>query len=74
MTAFHRLIQAGAADKTELVLIDIGPTPGAINRSALVASDQVCIPPCPGPLFPSGSPESRPNPARVAGNLGGPIG
>lgn len=44
MTAFHRLIQAGAAQSAELVLIDVGPNLGAINRAALIASDQVCIP------------------------------
>jgi chromosome partitioning protein len=44
MTAFHRLIQAGAAQTAELVLIDVGPSLGAINRAALIASDQVCIP------------------------------
>lgn len=44
MTAFHRLIQAGAAQTAELVLIDVGPNLGAINRAALIASDQVCIP------------------------------
>ena len=44
MTAFHRLIQAGAAGVAELVLIDVGPNLGAINRAALIASDQVCIP------------------------------
>ncbi|WP_300339448.1 ParA family protein [Accumulibacter sp.] len=48
MTAFHRLIQRGAEWGTEggadLVLIDVGPNLGAINRSALIASDQVCLP------------------------------
>jgi chromosome partitioning protein len=44
MTAFHRLIQAGAATTSELVLIDVGPNLGAINRAALIASDQVCLP------------------------------
>lgn len=43
MTAFHRLI-AGSAEKTELVLIDVGPNLGAINRAALIASEQVVIP------------------------------
>lgn len=45
MTAFHRLIKQ-AADETgsELVLIDVGPNLGAINRSALIASDYVCLP------------------------------
>ena len=44
MTAFHRLVQHGAAQGAELVLIDVGPNLGAINRSALIASDQVCLP------------------------------
>ena len=44
MTAFHRLVQRGANSGAELVLIDVGPNLGAINRSALIASDQVCLP------------------------------
>ncbi len=44
MTAFHRLVQQGADWGAELVLIDVGPNLGAINRSALIASDQVCLP------------------------------
>lgn len=44
MTAFHRLIQRGSEWGAELVLIDVGPNLGAINRSALIASDQVCLP------------------------------
>ena len=44
MTAFHRLIQSGAGSTAELVLIDVGPNLGAINRAALIASDQVCVP------------------------------
>lgn len=44
MTAFHRLVQRGAESGAELVLIDVGPNLGAINRSALIASDQVCLP------------------------------
>ncbi|MDD5241939.1 MAG: ParA family protein [Sulfuricella sp.] len=44
MTAFHRLVQHGADNGAELVLIDVGPNLGAINRSALIASDQVCLP------------------------------
>lgn len=44
MTAFHRLVQYGANRGAELVLIDVGPNLGAINRSALIASDQVCLP------------------------------
>lgn len=44
MTAFHRLVQHGTNQGAELVLIDVGPNLGAINRSALIASDQVCLP------------------------------
>lgn len=44
MTAFHRLVQHGADRGAELILIDVGPNLGAINRSALIASDQVCLP------------------------------
>ena len=44
MTAFHRLIQKGAESGAELVLVDVGPNLGAINRSAIIASDQVCLP------------------------------
>ena len=44
MTAFHRLIQRGAESGAELVLIDVGPNLGAINRAALLACDQVCLP------------------------------
>jgi cellulose biosynthesis protein BcsQ len=44
MTAFHRLVQRGADSGADLVLIDVGPNLGAINRSALIASDQVCLP------------------------------
>ena len=44
MTAFHRLVQHGVAQGAQLVLIDVGPNLGAINRSALIASDQVCLP------------------------------
>lgn len=44
MTAFHRLVQSGTDWGAELVLIDVGPNLGAINRSALIASDQVCLP------------------------------
>jgi len=44
MTAFHRLVQMGANEGTELALIDVGPNLGAINRAALIASDMVCLP------------------------------
>ena len=44
MTAFHRIIIKAASNNIQLVLIDVGPNLGAINRSALIASDMVCLP------------------------------
>lgn len=44
MTAFHRLIQSSQDFNADIALIDVGPNLGAINRSALIASDQVCLP------------------------------
>ncbi|MER5263706.1 ParA family protein [Actinosynnema sp. NPDC002837] len=44
-TAFHRIIRE-AADSTgaQLVLIDVGPNLGAINRASLLAADSVLMP------------------------------
>lgn len=45
MTAFHRLMAELARESSaELILVDVGPNLGAINRSALIASDHVCLP------------------------------
>lgn len=44
MTAFHRIVLAGSRWGAEIVLMDVGPNLGAINRSALIASDQVALP------------------------------
>ncbi len=44
VTVFHRLLRQATDSATELALIDVGPNLGAINRSALIASDQVCLP------------------------------
>lgn len=44
VTAFHRAMELGAADEKELVLIDVGPNLGAINRAALIAADFVVTP------------------------------
>jgi chromosome partitioning protein len=45
MTSFYRVMKT-AADKTQsdVVLIDVGPNVGAMNRAALVAADYVVIP------------------------------
>lgn len=45
MTAFYRAIVDAAEQRAaELVLIDVGPNLGAINRAALIASQHVVIP------------------------------
>lgn len=44
MTAFHRLVLQGAQWGADVALIDVAPNLGAINRSALIASDQVVVP------------------------------
>ncbi|MFF0314275.1 ParA family protein [Micromonospora sp. NPDC005252] len=44
-TAFHRIIQAAAREvDADIVLIDVGPNLGAINRAALLAADTVLVP------------------------------
>ena len=49
MTAFHRIIHnAVAAAGADLVLMDVGPNLGAINRASLIASDSVVVPLAPG--------------------------
>jgi len=44
MTAFHRLMEQAASGFAELILIDVGPNLGAINRAALIAAEYVCLP------------------------------
>ena len=45
ISAFYRIIQdAGRSYQADVILIDLGPNLGAINRSALIASDYVVIP------------------------------
>jgi len=43
-TAFSRLIQHAGSFRADIALIDVGPNLGAINRTALIASDHVVIP------------------------------
>ena len=45
ISAFWRVLQAGADDhKAAVVLIDLGPNLGAINRAALISADYVVMP------------------------------
>src|SRR5205807_3363805 len=45
MSAFWRIIQKAAKQhNASLVLIDLGPNLGAINRAALIAADYVAVP------------------------------
>lgn len=44
-TAFHRIIEDAASGvEADIVLIDVGPNLGAINRAALIAADTVLMP------------------------------
>ena len=44
-TVFHRLVRAATqAAEAEVVLIDVGPNLGALNRSALLLADHVIVP------------------------------
>ena len=44
-SAFSRIVRQGAEDSgADVALIDVGPNLGAINRTALIASDYVVIP------------------------------
>lgn len=45
ISAFWRILQFGAQDhQANVVLLDLGPNLGAINRAALIAADYVVIP------------------------------
>ncbi len=45
ISAFYRLMRSAAEQQdSRLVLIDVGPNLGAINRSSLIAVDQVVLP------------------------------
>ena len=45
LSAFWRLAQKGAeTSKSDIILMDVGPNFGAINRSALIASDFIVTP------------------------------
>jgi chromosome partitioning protein len=45
LTAFWQVMQQGAKQhQADLIVIDVGPNLGAINRSALIASNHVVIP------------------------------
>jgi cellulose biosynthesis protein BcsQ len=45
ISAFYRIAQkAGEGHEADVILVDLGPNLGAINRSALIASDYVVIP------------------------------
>jgi cellulose biosynthesis protein BcsQ len=49
MTAFYRVIyRAVQKVDTDVVLIDVGPNLGAINRAAIIASNHVIMPLAPG--------------------------
>ncbi len=45
ISSFWRILQAGAKNiDAELIMIDIGPNLGSINRTALIAADRLVVP------------------------------
>lgn len=45
LTSFSTIMQQGASDMdASIILVDVGPNLGAINRSSLIASDYVVVP------------------------------
>jgi cellulose biosynthesis protein BcsQ len=47
-TAIYRAVRAAAADlDAEVILIDVGPNLGALNRTAMIAADVVVVPVAP---------------------------
>lgn len=45
ISSFHRIaLEAGERFEADLVLIDVGPSLGALNRAALIAAEHVVIP------------------------------
>ena len=49
MTAFYRIMrQAAEESDIQVILIDVGPNLGAINRSALIAAEYIVMPLAPG--------------------------
>lgn len=45
ITAFWQVMRMGAAEiEADVILVDVGPSLGAINRSALIATDSVVVP------------------------------
>lgn len=51
MSAFWTVLRSAAAEhRAEVVLVDVGPSLGAINRAALIASDHVVVPMGPDPF------------------------
>jgi chromosome partitioning protein len=51
MNSLHRAIQRAADEvRAEVVLVDLGPTLGALNRAAIVTTEHIIVPLSPGML------------------------
>ena len=70
LTAFSTAMQDGAKQmNASIILADVGPNLGGINRSALIATDYIIVPLGADLFSPSGPTEPRPNPESVATGL-----
>ena len=62
LTAFSTIMQDGARQMdASIILADVEPNLGAINRSALISTEYVVGPSGRGPLLAAGAPEPRPD-------------
>ena len=68
LTAFSTIMQKGAEEMdASIILADVGPNLGAINRSALIASDYIIVPLGADLFSLRGLQKPRSNPRAVAG-------
>ena len=71
-TAFATVARRAAEQvEADLILLDVGPNLGAINRAAMVASSHIVVPMAPD-LYSLQGPEPRPDVGGVATGLGRP--
>ena len=70
LTAFSTIMQEGAAKMdASIILADVGPNLGAINRSALIATDYVVVP-LGADLFRFGACTTSVPPSNAGGKIG----
>ena len=73
LSALWRALRMAADEmKAELILVDVGPHLGALNRAALITTDHVVVPLAPDLQLHSGALQSRTDVAPMAAGVVGP--